>query len=585
MVERVLITTALEDTWPQYDTPVLFLGEWCKLYSSKDKWSKFDSIVVPYHWDDRAKLYEDYQYLTKLQEILLKETVLKLNEVHCINKEEKYWKILISPWLNYFLEVIFDRWVMIDYALKNYNISEVNTLMKDANNAIPFDFSNFNSNVHTDTWNDIIYGDILREIGSVPIKEIIRDEDIKGSSRIKGRVNLTSKIKGRLKTMVNWISSRLSSSDDFFLLATYLPIKYEMALQWSLGQVPKFWFEPEIQLNININSGLGRRLSVDSWKDRGFENFARKLVFKYMPIVYLEGYGSLLKTVKKASWPSAPKAIFTSNSIYANEVFKAWAAEKVCNGSPLIIGQHGGNYGASVINYSEDHEIEIADSFLSWGWDDPLKPNIIPMFNLKMVGKKSNWNPKGYLFLVTMSLPRYSYCLLSVPIASQFLNYLEDQCRFIEALSPSAKEKLLVRLFPKDNGWAQSDRYVEKFPWLKIDISKTSIFDRMRDIRLYVSTYNATTFLESLYLNIPTIMYWDFRFWEISQGAQPYYDQLISSGILHDSPESAARKVEEIWHDVELWWESQELQTARKHFCSKFSREVDEPIRLLKELF
>ena len=61
MVERILITTALENTWPESNIPVLFLGEWCKLQSLKERWIKFDDqLVIPYHWDNRDKLYNDY---------------------------------------------------------------------------------------------------------------------------------------------------------------------------------------------------------------------------------------------------------------------------------------------------------------------------------------------------------------------------------------------------------------------------------------------------------------------------------------------------------------------------------------------
>ena len=383
MVERVLITTALEDTWPEYDTPVLFLGEWCKLYSSKDKWSKFDSMVVPYHWDDRKKLNEDYLYLKKFQEAVLKEIGPKLDDLHDIKKGEKYWEILIAPWLNHFIQIIFDRWVMVNLSLKNHDISEANILKVDESDIISFDYSDFCIGANTDLWNGVIYGEILREIGSVPIKKIIRDEDVKGSLRIKRRVNLTSKIKGRLKTIINWISSRLSSPNNFFLLATYLPRKYEMAIQLMLGQVPNIWFEQEIQKGININTGLRERLFVSSCEDGGFENFSRKLVFKYMPIAYLEGYYNLLKAVKETSWPSTPKIIFTSNAMYTNEVFKAWVAEKVYHGTPFIIGQHGGNYGNALFSTFEDLELSISDSYLTWGWsgNGRWEGKIQPTFN------------------------------------------------------------------------------------------------------------------------------------------------------------------------------------------------------------
>ena len=60
----LLITTADQRFW-KTDEPVLFLGEWCKLFSQKAVWEKLDYEVLPYHWDDRGKLYNDYLYLDR----------------------------------------------------------------------------------------------------------------------------------------------------------------------------------------------------------------------------------------------------------------------------------------------------------------------------------------------------------------------------------------------------------------------------------------------------------------------------------------------------------------------------------------
>ena len=67
MGARFLITTADERSW-RTDRPVLFLGEWCKLYDRRHVWSNLDAKVVPYHWDDRAQFYRDCLYLNDLYE-------------------------------------------------------------------------------------------------------------------------------------------------------------------------------------------------------------------------------------------------------------------------------------------------------------------------------------------------------------------------------------------------------------------------------------------------------------------------------------------------------------------------------------
>ena len=87
-----------------------------------------------------------------------------------------------------------------------------------------------------------------------------------------------------------------------------------------------------------------------------------------------------------------------------------------------------------------------------------------------------------------------------------------------------------------------------------------------------VSTYNATTFLETFFANFPTVIFWDPNFFELRESAKYYYDDLREVGILHDSPESAAAKVNEVYMDPISWWMSEKIQTSKKKFCSRFSR-------------
>ena len=63
---RVLVTTALESSWPDVDTPVVFLGEWCRLYERRSHWTRYDGEVARYHWDDRQRLRRDFEHLQLL---------------------------------------------------------------------------------------------------------------------------------------------------------------------------------------------------------------------------------------------------------------------------------------------------------------------------------------------------------------------------------------------------------------------------------------------------------------------------------------------------------------------------------------
>ena len=51
--------------------------------------------------------------------------------------------------------------------------------------------------------------------------------------------------------------------------------------------------------------------------------------------------------------------------------------------------------------------------------------------------------------------------------------------------------------------------------------------DSISDSRLVVSTYNGTTFLETMALNIPTVIFWNPKHWELRDKAIEDFEDLI----------------------------------------------------------
>ena len=87
---RFLVTTALEESWPT-DSPVLFLGEWCRRFSRRERWVGMDAEVVPYHWDDRDRLDADFVYITNCYERLLVNLSTSLNDLHGVDRSLRFW--------------------------------------------------------------------------------------------------------------------------------------------------------------------------------------------------------------------------------------------------------------------------------------------------------------------------------------------------------------------------------------------------------------------------------------------------------------------------------------------------------------
>ena len=72
MKKRFLITTGDEATW-KFDQPVIFLGEWCRLYDRKHIWKNMDAKVAnPYGLEITTKDKDD-QRVKNLEQKFLEE--------------------------------------------------------------------------------------------------------------------------------------------------------------------------------------------------------------------------------------------------------------------------------------------------------------------------------------------------------------------------------------------------------------------------------------------------------------------------------------------------------------------------------
>jgi putative transferase (TIGR04331 family) len=567
-VSRFLCTTALEETWRE-DEPALFLGEWCKRYSRKDRWSRMDAEVLPYHWDDRAQLHADYVCLQELHERLLPELAANLNQKHGVDHGLRYWRILVGPWLGYFVQMLFDRWSCIQYAIRDHELSGTVVLFGCEELLVPNDMAEFIRLFVGDEWNHHICGAILQQFTQVPCSGRPR-QAVQGTSRAAASVSWRRQANRALARWYSRMASALSRERDAFFLSTYLPLLDDLRVQLRLGQVPQRWRSvPATRIDVD---GSKRRWVMGGESRSPFELCARVLIPTQIPAVYIEGYGRLVEQSASLPWPKQPKVIWTSNSHNSDDVFKAWAAEKTERGSPLVIGQHGGHFGIGRWSFNEDHDTTISDWYLSWGWSD-RRGHVKPVGQLKAKRPlEVRHSAQARALMVTFTMPRFSYWMYSTVVSRQWLDYFSDQFKFVESLPRSIQAALIVRLYPEDYDWDQFSRWRDCFPDLHFDRGETNIDELIRQSRLYISTYNATTFLESITMNVPTVIFWNPGHWELRDSAEPYFADLMRAGIFHATPESAALHVAAIWDDVEAWWESAAVQEVLDRFKQRYCR-------------
>jgi len=306
---------------------------------------------------------------------------------------------------------------------------------------------------------------------------------------------------------------------------------------------------------------------------QGFEALLAKLLPQDIPVCFVEGYAATKAAAQR--YPAAPRAIFSANSWAYDEVFKQWAGRNAGRGTLLLGAQHGGGYfGIGTIFPFLDWEFSIVDRYYTWGWT-PAGPTALKARPMSSTLLSSNPetpadNGKSGILYVGTAEPRYLLSLQN-PIGL-FAKYLDWQQRFLRISPDSVKRALLVRLYAEDYGWDIRERWQTAAPATRFDDANRPFLDSLKSCRLYVCDHLGTTFYQAMAANRPSILFFDPELNPMLPEGQHAFDKLREAGIVFDSPEAAAAAIALRHDDVETWWNSVPIQTARLVFCAGYAK-------------
>jgi putative transferase (TIGR04331 family) len=586
---RYLITTSDECTW-KFDRPVIFLGEWCRLYERKHIWQDMDAIVAEPYGLSQANKNSDHAEVLSLESKLFPALCDTLNHYHRVKHSERFWRIVLGHWLRRYIEVMLNRIKTLEQCLQAYQISGTTGYSNEDYTLATTDSYSAIWAFNDDRWNNALNISILAllEEAHFPINRISDCALPAGF-----HYNALPTTGSFNRSILTWsyqklgkLASYLVKDSDAFIINSYLPKKEEIKLQLALFQYPQLWVSPKLKVSEKTDRELRQNLAnqVASKSCIHLQDILSVMVFELLPICYLEGFADLNKMVKQQPWPETPKFIFTSNNFDTDEVFKLWTATKIESGIKYFTGQHGNNYGVTRNHLDPSNEEITSDKFLTWGWTDGL-PQHTPAFIFKTTLQKAqHYNPQGGLLFIELHL---NFHFTTFDYIADHINYFTQQQIFVNELARTPKQHLIIRLHAayRYTTWNDEARWQAFDPALTIDTGGVPISDLIAQSRLVVHSYDSTGILETLSQNIPTLAFWQNGFDHLRESAKPYYQLLLDAGIVHLSPESVAQKVNEIWNDVDGWWAQSKVQGARKQFCERYARVSHKPVSELKKIF
>lgn len=565
----------------------ILLGNWCKHINSKNKFLE----SIPYHWDDRDKLYRDYDDLISIYKIYLLEISSHLNKIHNKNFSIKYWEILIGPWLRSVLIVLWDRWEIINNAVKTF--PEINKeLPKNDNPIIFLDTEDYYHKIASNNWNKFIFQDII-SFDKNNLRKLNINEDItfKNTKKSKPRFKINFLIRNFSYSLFNLLSKILNSNkyskkkcivildkilDAKSLFKLILINRNIFTASNIYRQDNKFKISNKRSFKLIIKNDINSKYDH-------FIKYVNSRILWLLPCSLLEKYSENIKIIQKLNWPKEPGSIISSYSHMNNDIKKLYLSECNDKGSKIIIYQHGGTYGTTLFSNIEDHELNIADNFLTWGWENKKYNNIIKFQSLNFLQKKSlnKTHYKKDILLSLMALPKFSNNLYSIPIGyNQLDKYFNDQIQLIKLLKQNFPDRLKIRLHPSDKLYELNtpETWLKDLDYNFYDKNK-SFSESLSSCKLIICTYNATTFLESISKNIPTIIFWDSNYWEINRNAKEYFEELFEVNIFHKDHLSLFNFLNKNYNQIEEWWFNKKTQKKIKSFCMNFAKTSLNPIR------
>jgi putative transferase (TIGR04331 family) len=563
---------------------IILLGPWCLPLPSDKIDLQTQSRMLDCPWKNSQELLNACESISHINQEILHTFSEALNDFHDLQEPMRFWKILIGPWLYWFVNVIYDKY----FRLLEANKGNCGPLLGLPENffIIPKDTLDFAIHInHDDSYNL----QLITSVAKLLDFPIVFSATHKTTLLNSHDVLFEKQKKTSLKLKTYYLIQRLFYSyADIVLYSSYHPSRFIKKLfVESKGKIVEFPYRASGEYHAKVNSQLRHSFkehmscSLSGQDVPTLNRVILQLATECLPICFLEGLSKLRISSKGTFGAKVPKKIASAQAWYSDEVFKFWAASCANKGTKLLGLQHGGGtYGTLAYLFYERHELEIMDEYFTWGWDDVTNHKVTPSPAQKLLDLErysSNKNTSEDILYVGACGSRFLINFPDVP--ENFSVLFENQMAFLKSIPCAIREKLRIRLHYEDKIWDIKERLSRKFENLRFEAWDIPFRESIQNAKIFVCDHISTTMLEALASNIPTIIFCDPKIVLLREAAQPYFDQLRAIGILHDSGQSAAEFLKHRYNNIAQWWYSAECQSIVRSFCDTFAKKSTQPLK------
>jgi len=528
-----------------------------------------DDSLVPSPWNSALKVSEAADYCAQVYKEIVPELAQSLNAIHGISCPDRYWQILLGPWLLHFITILYDRYQRIENACLKHPGLYTHILPEEQRRLATFDTYDFISvrgQATQDYYNLKLFSSIM---------EFLHSDKI-----VYTELNIPDSTSGALpkNSLRNKIGASLLRFYEHFTAGPII-----LSDMYHLTYAQLFWLHAKLRFKTiklkNFKNHTNRFDNKNAYsealrKEFKFEKKTDKfLVLLYhllpqsIPLCYLENFSLYRNRVKNVATTTV---VGSSVGWYFNENFKYFAAEALLNKARLVDFQTGGGYGISLNIPAETLSFE-KDFFYAWGLPAKESHEKIITLPSPYLSKLHNAHlPKNNnILMIGNGTHKYLCRFQSYMLPDDMPKYFNDKYIFLKSLNRSILDRLYYRPY-QEIGWRELETIKKMQLGIKF-LSKGKLTTEMKKAKLVIIDHQSTSYIEAFIINVPCVCFWDHDIYTVRPEVEKYFDKLRKAGILYKTPQKAAKKVNEIFDDPLHWWMSPEIQEAKNLFCNNFA--------------
>lgn len=555
----------------------IFLGDWCNRFN--DIQLKKKKICEKNIWDNKKTLKKDYKYLEKIFNENIKYISSYLNRYHNVNYDNRYWAILISPWLIYYIPFQYFRWKTINKVIKrkkcifiSYDIKKYKTTPVDS---LHF----FNLAGQSEYFNYLHFKKIAtylskknKNLKVVKSKKYNKSKNILENEKkllVEEKSNIGINAKHTLlKKFLIFIEKifLFAAKKNKIILVDSFEKKSLFLINLLLSQFPHSfasifdWGNQRKSLkDSSINIKKRQKINYKKIKKNNFQNYLSEVIAEDIPICFLEKYNFVKKFTEKLN--IKPNLIVSGFKHYHDEIFKFWVAKCVFEfKTRFIIMAHGKAHqkNSGIFNFEEN----ISDKKINWIKKNNKKELSFPknILSNDIYDKKQ----KGSLLsFVHYSNTPYPVRIQAGTLSENSVKIDESFKKLYNNLDEKIKKKL--KFFPNENFSKFQALKVKKIIDQKKIAEENSLNSYLPKSKLVICSYPQSALLESM-LSGPTILICDYTEWEPIKEFTTIYSKMKKAKIFFDDPIKAANHINRNWNEIEMWWDSKKITRLKEDF-------------------